>query len=113
MLLRFVRGYVNEADWKAKAKEVIGACLAWRKATRVDELAATHFPRKAEFLTMWPHGFHGTHARQPAASLESPLCPHPPALVVPPLSPRPSPHPVSSLPPPLPPPRPSLAPAQA
>lgn len=52
-------GYVNEEDQEGHALKMIKAMLEWRQSMKVDEIAATEYKRKPEFLQIWPHGFHG------------------------------------------------------
>merc|ERR1719453_1130477 len=64
MVLRFVRGYCEEADPEATTIEMLTKFLDWRDEKKVDELATKadtdpELKGRVEFKRMWPHGVHG------------------------------------------------------
>ncbi len=52
-------GCVNEEDQLTTALQIVEDLLKWREEMVIDDLAAEEFPKRADFVKTWPHGFHG------------------------------------------------------
>jgi hypothetical protein len=58
-LIRYLRGYKDDAKPLDKSIEMLGKMLTWREEKHVDAIVATVLPRSAEFAQVWPSGVHG------------------------------------------------------
>lgn len=59
-MLRFVRGFKDDAQPQQKAIDMLSAMLDWRTKEKVDEWGlSTTLPGEADFRKQWVSGIHG------------------------------------------------------
>lgn len=58
-MLRFLRGYKDDAKPLERSIDMLGKMLTWREEAKVDEIVAAVLPREEEFKKIWPSGVHG------------------------------------------------------
>jgi hypothetical protein len=60
-LLRFIRGYKDDAKPEEKAIEMLGKMLNWRDEVKINEIINTQYPKEQLFKSIWTSGLHGQH----------------------------------------------------
>ena len=58
-LIRYIRGYKDNANPKAMAIEMLGKMLTWRETEHIDTLNTTQLPKAEVFKKIWPSGVYG------------------------------------------------------
>ena len=58
-LIRYIRGYKDDAHPRDKAMDMLGKMLTWRETERVDALVKETLPKGDVFKKIWPSGLHG------------------------------------------------------
>ena len=58
-LIRYIRGYKDDAQPKEKSLAMLDKMLTWRETEHIDALVATQLPKADAFKRIWPSGVYG------------------------------------------------------
>ena len=58
-LIRYIRGYKDDAAPSDKALEMLGKMLTWRETNHIEQVSKEKLPKSEIFKSIWPSGLHG------------------------------------------------------